>query len=717
LVVSSALVPFCRRIGLTLILVGCGEVREQLPSDQCIACHGGPAHLDGRPPPDLLGDTDTSEPGVGAHTAHLDSPTLSHPLPCKTCHVVPASVAAPGHLDRTAEEKGTPADVIIQGWDPKELRCGGTYCHARSGAANPAPKWTQVDGTQIGCDGCHGKPPPAPHPSDTRCSLCHPGVNEAGDGFADTSLHLDGKVDLTPDTQCGTCHGREPDGMPPPDLDGNMETMFIGVGAHQAHVDSMLSETVKNASCDSCHRKPLAVLDEGHLDAAPADVRFDLGLGMTNGATPAWHRDDPQPNCTNTYCHGATLTGGTKTAPVWTDQTDDYKRCDGCHGNPPPPPHTDVTNCSLCHDGVGGAGSFVPDPALHVNGTVDHKDFPSLPCDGCHGYFSVNNNYAPPRDLDGNMETTSIGVGAHQAHLKPAGLVTPVACETCHVVPAFVQAPGHFDDPRPAEVNASVGWDHTSRTCTNACHGAASPMWTSVSGSPLPCGTCHGNPPPPPHTTWNDCTACHTTFPAGHVDGTVDAPNLDAMACDSCHGDAFLNGNYAPPPDLAGSSLTMDRGVGAHQTHLSGGSSAPVACGECHAVPVLPSDPGHLDTGPPADIVFPVGGLARTGPTADPVYDPGTLTCSGVYCHQAGLFNGDNDGGTGTTPVWNQVGFPFNWNACGNCHGLPPPSHAGYPSSGTCENCHATATGSPPAIVVPCLHINGRMDGVSATCP
>src|SRR5690606_28376013 len=102
--------------------------------------------------------------------------------------------------------------------------------------------------------------------------------------------------------------------------------------------------------------------------------------------------------------------------------------------------------------------------------------------------------------LAGNQFTTALGVGAHQAHLRGAArLATPIACATCHLVPATTLAAGHIDSPAPAEVAANVGWDRASATCTTACHGTTSPAWTST--GEVSCGSCHGLPP---------STAAHT---------------------------------------------------------------------------------------------------------------------------------------------------------------------------------------------------------------
>jgi hypothetical protein len=71
-----------RLLGFVLLLssTACLERREQAarqsPEDRCTSCHGDPqragdAVLRSAPPRDLLGASEPSYPGVGAHTLHL----------------------------------------------------------------------------------------------------------------------------------------------------------------------------------------------------------------------------------------------------------------------------------------------------------------------------------------------------------------------------------------------------------------------------------------------------------------------------------------------------------------------------------------------------------------------------------------------------------------------------------------------------------------------
>jgi hypothetical protein len=259
-------------------------------------------------------------------------------------------------------------------------------------------------------------------------------------------------------------------------------------------------------------------------------------------------------------------------------------------------------------------------------------------CNACHG--NATNN-APPRDTLGNTATTARGVGAHQAHLVTgSSWHRDIPCADCHVVPSHVEDPGHLG-PLPAGLTwgptagasgVSPSWNGV--TCTVACHGASMdaglPIWTQVGAGQAACGTCHGVPPPAPHpaATLSTCVTCHPTAapdggfsaPQRHVDGVLDLNS----ACDTCHGSA---GNPAPPRDTLGNTLTSARGVGAHRAHLDPHPTwhAPFGCADCHRVPVTVSDPGHIGTALPAEVLF--GAAARNG-GASPVWNG--ATCANV---------------------------------------------------------------------------------------
>jgi len=304
-------------------------------------------------------------------------------------------------------------------------------------------------------------------------------------------------------TACVTCHRDGPTSL-----------------AHPAHRGA-------GVGCGECHVVPRRWDDDGHIlhagraITAPPTIAFGARAATTlipgdRAGAPAWDGA----TCRNVYCHGAALhaAGGIATAPRWDDPAP-TGTCVRCHANPPPS-HA-RTDCATCH----------PANAPHVDGVVQVGR--TAGCDGCHGSAA---SPAPPTDLAGNTATTAIGVGAHQRHLG-SRISSPIACATCHVVPATVDAPGHIDSAAPAEVVAAIGWERTSQTCTAWCHGPARPVWTTSGAAS--CGTCHGLPPADashaPTMTIASCATCHPSTVDGfgnilvvggqstHINGVVDA--------------------------------------------------------------------------------------------------------------------------------------------------------------------------------------------------
>jgi predicted CxxxxCH...CXXCH cytochrome family protein len=700
-----------------------GDIAAEPPDPNCIVCHG--SAVSAAPPKSTAGDMDTTKRGVGAHAMHVVSTTLARPIACTSCHVVPVTIGDDGHMDspRPAEitfgglaltDGATPklmgaTDPFVEG---ASLSCAGTYCHGAtlSGGVQHQPIWTQVDGTQKTCDSCHGAPPPPPHMQSNACELCHAETAGPNLTIAHPEKHVNGMIEVSAQS-CSACHGSATNAAPPKSTLGQTDTTAVGVGAHQAHLGATLATPL---ACAECHTVPTEVGAAGHMDSAlPAELTFGA-RAASDGATPSW--DHASTSCT-TYCHGQTLGGGATTNPVWTKVDGSQKSCGSCHGAPPPAPHTSNTACETCHTETAGPNMTILHPDKHVNGIVEVS---GLSCSACHGSAGSN---APPKDTVGNTATTFIGVGAHQQHLGTT-LTTPVACVDCHMVPGTVGAAGHTDTALPAELTfgqraaydgASPSWDHGAASCTTYCHGQTitggstkTPVWTKVDGTQKTCASCHGAPPPPPHTTSTACESCHTetagpnmtiAHPDKHLNGVVE---VSGLSCNSCHGSA---GSNAPPTDTVGNTATTFMGVGAHQKHLGATISAPIACTQCHTVPDTIGAAGHKDTPLPAELTF--GALASSA-GAVPSWNHTAATCA-TYCHGATL----GGGGTNKAPKWTKV--DGTQAACGTCHGVSPTT-ARHPSvfedhmwmGKNCTHCHGGETNTTgTAILNPAVHVNG----------
>jgi hypothetical protein len=321
-------------------------------------------------------------------------------------------------------------------------------------------------------------------------------------------------------------------------------------------------------------------------------------------------------------------------------------------------------------------------------------------CVKCHGDATREGTAlqkaAPPFDVNGNTGVEYPGVGAHQLHLGKSATHGEVACTECHKVPLTAMDEGHnvgkttfAFGPVALGEKGLASYEFDTRTCTNACHGERSGVWTAPRADA--CGTCHGVPPPSPHPQAGACGVCHADVIA--LDGGFIAPelhvngvkNVSVVACNACHG---TTDGGAPPRALDGSTERTSVGVGAHAAHVNGGAKTrPVACATCHEVPSMVSTPKH-----------PNGGRAEV--LASVRWSPATNTCT-TNCHG------------GTSPLWTT---PDAGLTCSSCHGAPPALP--HPQATNCANCHPNSTGvNGRDVVNRDLHINGLVDvNVPTTC-
>jgi len=522
---------------------GCLESRVDPNAQQdnsCSACHGDPSRpgdalLRSAPPRDLLGASDSSYPGVGAHQIHLQASPSHAAIACSECHVVPKTTDAVGHAD-----SARPAEIVFGAlasgqqrsplYDPASRTCSDTSCHRDAHAV-----WSDPRSSSDACGTCHGLPPALPHPQSSRCSACHADVIDDAMHFVDPSLHVNGKVEYR-FGKCSLCHGTGNDPAPPLDTQGNASTSALGVGAHTAHLTG--GDFARPLECTECHDLPNETKPELHVDGEPAAVSL-TGVAASGMRTPTWNRTSAR--CSDSWCHSPEP-ATSQPSPRWNGATG--IACTSCHGMPPAVPHPQLSDCKLCHSGVVGDGNTIVDRLHHVDGVIDVSV--PMDCTSCHG----SQNPAPPVDLAGSVETSSPGVGAHQTHVLGTARARAVPCNECHEVPNDVMSPGHMDTALPAElafsgVATAFGATPTyaAGTCSGTpCHGAtfpdgnpsgasvSTPTWTRVDGTQSACGACHGLPPPRPHPTQTDCHRCHQhvaaddvsfLLPSLHVDGVV----------------------------------------------------------------------------------------------------------------------------------------------------------------------------------------------------
>jgi predicted CxxxxCH...CXXCH cytochrome family protein len=145
-------------------------------------------------------------PTTGAHPSH-QSPSISNPVACASCHVVPTTVLSPGHLDgpvRVAFSGLALARSSSPAWDG--AGCSGVACHGANLPGSPAvlvPQWLDTSGAAAACGACHGIPP-TQHTPSTSCgqSNCHGAeITEDSTGALSISpeglpLHINGVIDV-----------------------------------------------------------------------------------------------------------------------------------------------------------------------------------------------------------------------------------------------------------------------------------------------------------------------------------------------------------------------------------------------------------------------------------------------------------------------------------------------------------------------------------------
>ncbi|MBI4821924.1 MAG: CxxxxCH/CxxCH domain-containing protein [Deltaproteobacteria bacterium] len=680
------------------------EPSDPVLVEGCRSCHGSRANP--APPKANDGSTDRTARSVGAHQAHLLGGVSSRNVPCEECHRVPENVDDEGHLDALPGAElvfsgASTASAATPLYDSVNGSCANTYCHGAklTGGTQLIPTWTSLD--PIPCGGCHGLPPPAPHPESDRCETCHDPVAGRNKTIVERRRHGDGVLDVVDGAACFGCHGSGSNSAPPRDLDGASDPSLTTVGSHQEHLSG--GQFSRPVECEDCHLVPAQLDSPGHVDSErPAELFFGE-LARADGALPAWNRTDG--TCANSYCHGATLEGATRSSPIWTDLASPAE-CGACHAVPPASPHPANERCELCHLPTAGPNKSIANRATHVNGIVEVA---IEECVGCHGNVD---NLAPPVDMAGKTETTLRTVGAHQTHLTGGQNAKPVACDACHVVPDQVDDPNHRDAP-PSEVilaglpNGATGATGPAEfdgvSCSGSpCHAGPgaenpSPVWVKVDGTEAKCGSCHALPPPAPHPAADRCELCHEdagpnqviTDRSKHVNGVVEATDDD---CTACHGSPESG---APPKDVSGRTDPSLPTVGAHLSHLTARNhiSLPVACNSCHLVPSNVDDPGHVDTSTPAEVTYSALASKDTTPSWNRVEG----TCAN-YCHGATL-----DDGSMTLPIWTLT--DGSQTACGTCHGAPPGS--GHPNDDACEKCHAPTAGPGKTIADPSTHLDG----------
>ncbi len=400
----------------------------------------------------------------------------------------------------------------------------------------------------------------------------------------------------------------------------------------------------------------------------------------------------------------------------------DTKECQPCHaarlnGG------TSNTSCFKCHALYPHTAGWTQPASANFHGVfLKAMGYDARECQACHGAaytggasgvscFGCHASYP-----HGAQWNTGGAAGSHGLYLKGkswndtecqachgpdyAGGMSGVSCIACH-------------DPYPHAVRFPSG-RHTNYLYPN--------------GYPLAvCRTCHGSD----YAGGNTGVSCMQ--PGCHVDqnGVPKSPE----ACNTCHGifrapaSDFLSS--APPKGVLGDTAQTYVGVGAHEKHLRTGTlGLPLKCQECHVVPATLTQPGHIDTKLPAEVVMQdtLAGLVTGNGAVHPVpsWNGIAFTCASTYCHgnwmlkkstsaYPWIYNPTDSvmvGNMANAPVWTGGSAQA---ACGTCHGLPPQGHTA--ALGACVNCHSDVVDANMQIIDQSKHINGKIDVLTVELP
>ncbi len=263
---------------LFVALMGCEpqEAADGVPeATTCDACHRS-------------ADTPKSEPDTSWETQIPQVVSDGHDLHqargigCEACHVVPAHVAEPAHID------DPPAEVVFSGkavdgdapatWNAETGQCAGTYCHGGTmvGGIRTAPGWTDQAVGSL-CNDCHGSPP------DSGAHLRHFQKNVA----------------------CQECHTVPISAAQPGHIDRYPADITFGAGASRDGARPIFTSATKRCDGTYCH----GATKTGGIETAPTwrpPVGVDAECNSCHGFPPVDANHSPGTD-TCYICHTYTL--------------------------------------------------------------------------------------------------------------------------------------------------------------------------------------------------------------------------------------------------------------------------------------------------------------------------------------------------------------------------------------------------------------------------
>ena len=375
------------------------------------------------PPPVTDGPTLYANHCAACHGALANSAKGGATL-ARTQGAIAANVGGMGSLSGLSTQNLQAIVAALAALAPAPPPACGS-CHAIPPATGVHPKHD----ARYACSSCHGAGysatavNAATHNNGIRDLLASVGWNAAA-GSCTSACHGPASWSPTATLPCSSCHA-----VPP------------SAGGHVKH-DTRFS-------CSTCHGagySATTVNAATHNDGT-RNVQASVGWNAANAS------------CTNS-CHGVAS---------WTPSAS--LSCTSCHAVPPGTGdhanHNSRFSCSGCH-GTGYSATTV-NVATHRNGIKDLAagagwNGTSRTCtNACHTTASWSSTAAL---ACGSCHAIPPATGRHSKHKSR------YTCSTCHGAgysTTAVNAATHRNGTK--EVVATTGWNGTTRSCTNSCHG------------------------------------------------------------------------------------------------------------------------------------------------------------------------------------------------------------------------------------------------------
>jgi predicted CxxxxCH...CXXCH cytochrome family protein len=471
----------------------------------CEKCHGSAATAALGSFKATSGSTDPANSKVGAHVAHLASTSnLTSDIACNTCHTVPGSVNAAGHMNGTT--------TVNAGLN----YVGGTCSTACHGSSNPS--WidtTYLTGVAANdCAKCHGYPPVGAHPSDNDCHKCHNSVAAGNTSIADVTKHLNGTTEVTADN-CTDCHASLSAAHTAHTSSAFLTGKTLSAGNYGQSWFYSVSYSGGNPaySCGYCHPNTPGTHMTGSVDLNidPTDAAAVGTVKAKNGTPSITRTVGVSVTCSSVYCHsnGYNNSGyAYVTTPDWHGGTFSGDKCASCHGNSPSTGGKAGSSAHTAHV----VGIHYQDVYSGTTGkTTGHGDpttSTTINCNVCHSdTVAVNTN-------DSNTVCVTCHTGG-----SAKGAVAIAATSTLHINGTPDVVFGGFSVKSKAQVRDNIttvdelntSWTRNSYKTTGSTD--TSRRTPSYAGGTCSTVDCHNGNSVAWTATNISCKSCHTSLP------------------------------------------------------------------------------------------------------------------------------------------------------------------------------------------------------------